>query len=114
MGVLGRSARPVLALNVVSLVAGGLGFLFGGDFRTVFFLAMLALTGFIFVSASLEDIRMTPTGTQIRRALFKEGAPYSAQRHKEALETANVMVAIGGIMLAETIGISLVVAILGL
>jgi hypothetical protein len=112
MGTIRRSAKPVLALNIISAGAGGAAFLLGGDFQTVYFLAMLAITGFVFVSATMEDVRMTPTGTQIRRALFKSGHPYSPERHREALENANVIVAIGGIMLAETIGISLAVAIL--
>jgi len=93
--------------------AGGLAFLLGGDFQRLFFLTMLAETGFILVSAGLEDIRSTPTGTQIRRVVFKRAPPYSPQRHREALETANVMVVLGGLLFAETIGISLVVTLFG-
>ena len=112
MGVLQRSAKAVVVLNLIAFAIGGLGLLADGDFQRWFFLAMLTEAGFILISAGLEDIRMTPTGTQIRRALFKQGAPYSAARHKEAQGTANVMVGVGGIVLAEAVGISLAFVIL--
>jgi hypothetical protein len=114
LGAMERSVKPILALNIICAAAGALGLLISGDFQTFYFLSMLTVTGFVLISAGLEDVRMTPTGTQIRRALFKSGHPYSPERHKEALETANVMVAVGGILLAEMIGISLALAIGGL
>jgi len=109
-----RSVKPILAINGMCGILGMAGAFLWHDFLTLFFLSILLVTGFALMGAGVEDISMTPTGTAIRRALLRSGPPYSPQRHKEAQETANVFIVVGGILFAETVGIGLLVAFTGI
>lgn len=108
------AVKPILMLNAICLILAGVGTLLGIDFQTLFFLSMMTVTAFALLGAGVEDISMTPTGSAIRRALLKTGPPYSPARHKEALESANRMIAVGGILFAEVVGVSLAITIFGL
>jgi len=101
-------AVPVAVLNIPAAGVAGVVYLFGGDLARAFYLVMLLEAGFAFIFAGWEDVRASPLGTALRRALFKHRVPYSIGRHKEALSTANRMVFTGVLLFAETILISVV------
>jgi len=109
-----RSVKPILAINGLCALLGVVGAVLRNDFLTIYFLSILLITGLALMGAGVEDISMTPTGTAVRRALLRSGPPYSPQRHREAQETANVFIVVGGILFAETVGIGLLVALTGI